>query len=52
MASDENQQLSSEDLREIEECEKIVKFWEEVMGGRHHQIKIPPHLVGFPRAFN
>jgi len=47
MISDDNQQLSAEDLREIEECEKIVRFWEEVMGGRHPRIKIPPHLVSF-----
>jgi hypothetical protein len=52
MASDENQQLSAEALREIEECEKIVELWEEVMDGRHPHIKIPPHLVSFSRCFN
>jgi hypothetical protein len=31
MTSDENQQLSVEDLIEIEECEKIVGFGEAVM---------------------
>jgi hypothetical protein len=52
MISDENQQLSAEDLREIEECEKIVKLWEEVMDGRHPRMKIPPHFVSFSQCFN
>ena len=52
MASDENQQFSAEDLREIVECEKIVGFAHEVMAGHHPRIKIPPHLVSVSQRFN
>jgi hypothetical protein len=52
MASDENQGLSLYDLREIEEYEKIAKFGEEVMAGRHPRIKIPSHLVRISQFFD
>jgi hypothetical protein len=40
--------LTKEELHEILECEKIVRFRDAVYSGSHPRIKIPPHLAGKP----
>ncbi|CAG8982492.1 hypothetical protein HYALB_00002272 [Hymenoscyphus albidus] len=37
--------LSAEELREMLEYEKIVKFRDAVLAGTHPRVKIPPHLA-------
>lgn len=36
--------LTAEELHEILECEKIVRFRDAVLAGTHPHIKVPPHL--------
>lgn len=38
--------LTMEELHEITECEKIVRFRDEVLAGKHPRIKVPAHLNG------
>jgi len=38
--------LTAEELREILEYEKIVRFRDAVLAGTHPRVKIPSHLVG------
>lgn len=37
--------LAEDDLRQISECERIVRFRDEVLSGAHPRIKLPAHLV-------
>jgi hypothetical protein len=38
--------LTAEEIHEILECEKIVRFRDAVLSGTHPRIKVPPHLNG------
>lgn len=38
--------LTAEEIHEILECEKIVRFRDAVLSGSHPRIKVPPHLNG------
>jgi hypothetical protein len=38
--------LTAEEIHEILECEKIVRFRDAVLLGTHPRIKVPPHLNG------
>ncbi|KAH8804779.1 hypothetical protein F5884DRAFT_680546 [Xylogone sp. PMI_703] len=37
--------LTADELREILECERIVRFRDAVLSGTHPRIKVPPHLA-------
>jgi hypothetical protein len=38
--------LTAEEIHEILECEKIVRFREAILSGTHPRIKVPAHLNG------
>jgi hypothetical protein len=38
--------LTAEDIHEILECEKIIRFRDAVLSGNHPRIKVPLHLTG------
>ena len=40
--------LTTDELHEIQECEKIVHFRDAVLSGTHPRIKVPAHLLGKP----
>jgi hypothetical protein len=40
--------LTKDELHEILECQKIVRFRDAVLSGSHPRIKVPPHLVQKP----
>lgn len=45
-ASNGTTALTADELHEILECEKIVRFRDSVLAGTHPRIKPPPHLAG------
>ncbi|KUI69126.1 hypothetical protein VM1G_03879 [Cytospora mali] len=45
MAPESSVMLSEEERHQIRECERIIKFRDEVLSGAHPRIKVPVHLV-------
>ena len=45
MAFEGSVELSEEEQHHIRECERIIKFRDEVLSGAHPRIKVPAHLV-------
>lgn len=45
MASGMPKSLSDEERRKIEECERILRFRDQVLAGSHPRIKAPAHLL-------
>lgn len=37
--------LTEDERFELEQCQKIIQFRDEVFAGKHHTIKLPPHLA-------
>ncbi|ROV91670.1 hypothetical protein VMCG_09247 [Cytospora schulzeri] len=42
--------LSEEEKHQIRECERIIKFRDEVLSGAHPRIKVPAHLVASKKS--
>lgn len=41
--------LTADELREILEYERIVRFRDAVLSGTHPRVKVPPHLAGLAK---
>lgn len=50
MASKSSDMLSEEEKQQIRECEKIIRFRDEVLSGAHPRIKVPAHLVASKKS--
>ena len=50
MAPESSVMLSEEEKYQIRECERIIRFRDEVLSGAHPRIKVPAHLVASKKS--